>query len=213
MANEVIWGKILNSSSETWYSEKKINSTREWLISNLESKLPHVDIKKEINVMWYEWEGYIIDLPAVWDFEGSKFSIFVSYDDVSKSDFERNPELEKKSKSIKDLWSLLMAINKYMKALGLETDWVINYEEDIKYIIGSYDNGKKKSECIAWNYFKHITWLNNKMFWVKDNCEYRGFKFRYYWNISRCRSGENCFFNYEDNDYSYKLLLDLPDYV
>ena len=104
--------------------------------------------------MWYKWKKVHINLPAVWKFKWFKFDYFVSDYKVWRNDFK--PGLWKKLYTINDVSKLLEAMNKYMQAMGVETDWSMDYEERLK----SWQR-YSESKCKAWDCLKAITWLND----------------------------------------------------
>ena len=179
--------------------EKK-NEISETLFWNVEAvikdlKEHHVKIEEDVEMMWYEWKKVYINLPAVWEFKWFKFEYFVSYDCVFKGDFESDPELEKKSYSMKEVSNLLKAMNGYMQAMGVETydfeseEYLETYRPDATYFLTK----------IAW--FDGMYWLKDKKVdWRKKlrtrlRCWFDG------WSYPRIRY----------DDYVAKLFLRLSD--
>lgn len=160
--------EVKDTKEELYWDKDKI-------IKNLKKK---VEVEEDVDYMWYKWKKVRINLPAVWNFEWFKFEYFVSNATVYKEDFESNPELKNKSYSVKDVWKLLRTINKYMNAMGVVTDWDMDYKNDLK------EWKTKKCRCNAWNCLKDIAWLDNR-YWLKDNNVDRKIKSRAIWN---CRS-------------------------
>lgn len=117
--------------------------------------------EKDAEMMWYKWKEVHLSLPAVWNFKWFKLDYFVSNDFVYKEDFESNPELEKKSKSMKQIWEILKAVNRYMAELWVENDWDMDYENDLQ------DWKTEKYGCKAWDCLKDISGLN-ELYWTGD---------------------------------------------
>ena len=176
---------------------EKLYWNKEKILENLKEKC--VKVEENVEYMWHKWKKVHIDLPEIeWKFGWFKFEYFVSNESVLKRDFESNPELEKKSYSMGDVWGLLLAMNKYMQAMWVETDWDMDYENDLK--IWKIDNYR----CDAWDCLKQITWLD--FYWLRGK------------NVDskkNSRSAWNCNFDYcdfirSDNDnYSANLFLRL----
>lgn len=168
-----------------WVNEDKwlesLRWDREGILNALKEN--HVKVEKNAEIMWYKWKKVHIDLPEIeWKFGWFKFEYFVSNESVLKRDFESNPELEKKSYSMGDVWGLLWAMNKYMQAMWVETDWDMDYENDLK--CWKTDNYR----CDAWDCLKQITWLDF-WYWLRDK------------NVDskkNSRSAWNCNFDYCD---------------
>jgi hypothetical protein len=218
---ELIEG-IVDGYRKLWYSEEKIEKVRADLLSDLQ-KEPWLDVERDelywdkdkilenlkqkvvveenVNYMWYKWKKVHITLPEVeWKFEWFKFEYFVSDETVYKKYFESKPELVDKSYSMKDVWKLLKAMNRYMQAMGIDTDWDIDYENDLKY----WKKGGKY-RCNAWDCVKNIAWLDD-WYWLKDyNVEWKRYS-RAAWTCvgSRCQ-----FLGFDYSDYNAKLFLRL----
>ena len=139
-------------------ANKKYNNT-EAAIKDLKAK--NVKIEENTEMMGYKWKKVHINLPAVWNFKWFKFECFVSDEAVTKSAFESNPELEKKSYSMSDISKLLEAINKYMTELWIKNDGKMDYENKLKHSEFS------KFRCNAWDCLKSITWLHSR-YWLSD---------------------------------------------
>jgi hypothetical protein len=172
---ELIEG-IVDGYRKLWYSEEKIEKVRADLLSDLQKepwseaerdelywnkekilenlKEKCVKVEKNVEYMWYKWKKVHINLPAVWKFKWFKFDYFVSDYKVWRNDFK--PGLWKKLYTINDVSKLLEAMNKYMQAMGVETDWSMDYEERLK----SWQR-YSESKCKAWDCLKAITWLND----------------------------------------------------
>ena len=184
-----------------WVNEDKWLESLRWkkdeILNALRTNEKYVK-KERAEVMWHEWEKVHINLPEVWKFKWFKFEYFVSDGEVTRKDFEANPELRKRSYSMKDVWELLKAMNEFMAALGCETDWDMNYENELKYW-ETVTYG-----CYAWDCLKDITWLNS-LYWLSDkNVAWRtGSRAR--WScIADCT-----FYRYSDDYYSANLFLRL----
>lgn len=170
--------EVKDKKEELYWDKEKI----------LESLKQKVEVEENVEYMWYKWKKVHITLPREWEFEWFKFEYFVSDESVHKKDFESNVELEKKSYSMKEVWNLLKAMNRYMKAMGVETDWNMDYENDLKY--RTYNYG-----CAAWDCLKQIAWLNS-LYWLKDkNVDWtknlRGSWSCYNFNCDFCRLGHD----------------------
>lgn len=155
--------------------ETELKDTKEKLYWNKDAILKdltenHIEVKEDVEYMWYKWKIIRITLPGVWK-EYEPFEYFVSDESVCKDTFESNPELEEKSYSMKDVWGLLWAMNRYMQSMWVETDWDMDYENDLKY--WKIDN----YWCEAWDCLKEC--LKNKAkldrwYWLKDkNVDWR----------------------------------------
>lgn len=177
---------------------KKLYWNKEKILENLKEKC--VKVEENVEYMWYNWKKVHIDLPEIeWKFGWFKFEYFVSNESVLKRDFERNAELEKKSNSMKDVWGLLWAMNKYMQAMGVETDWDMDYKYDLKYW------KTNNYRCDAWDCLKQITWLDYR-YWLMDKNVDSKKNSRAAWY---CNDG-NCSFNRIDNDnFNANLFLRL----
>lgn len=184
-----------------WVKEDKWLGDLKWdwdaILKFLKSDKKYVDIKENVEMMWYKWKKVKITLPAVWNFKGYKFSYFVSDDLVTKRDFEMKPKLEKKSYSMNDISKLLKAMNGFMATLGCETDWGMKYKNELKY----WETNTYR--CSAWNCLKAITWLDS-WYWLSDkNVAWRkNSRAKWYCDLG------NCYFYRGDNDnYSANLFL------
>ena len=175
---------------------EKLKWDTDAILNDLEEN--HVTIEHDVEMMWHEWKKVHIELPAVWDFEWFKFDCFVSYDYVTKEDFEAEPELEKKSYSMSDISKLLHAMNKYMAELKWKNDWDMDYEKELIY--GKTDN----DNCNAWDCLRTIAWLYS-WYWLSDKIgkKYRRKWFCHYDSCVFCRNG-----GYSD---SANLFLRLSD--
>ena len=142
----------------------------------------YVKIEENAEMMWYKWKKVHIDLPAVWNFEWFKFDYFVSDKTIKRETFESNPELEKKSYSMKDISKLLQAMDEYMSELQGKNDGERNYENEQKF----WETDVYR--CNAWDCLKSITWLNSR-YWLSDkNIHWK--KIRAIWT---CISDGCCF--------------------
>lgn len=215
---ELIEG-IVDGYRKLWYSEEKIEKVRADLLSDLQKepwlgverdelywdkekilenlKEKCVKVEENVEYMWHKWKKVHIDLPEIeWKFGWFKFECFVSNESVLKRDFESNPELEKKSYSMGDVWGLLWAMNKYMQAMWVETDWDMNYENDLK--IWKTDNYR----CDAWDCLKQITWLDF-WYWLRDKNVDSKKNSRSVWNCNF----DYCDFIRSDNDNNSAYLF------
>ena len=129
----------------------------------------YVTVEENAEIGWYMlgWKKVHINLPAVWNFKWFKFNYFVSSRPEFKEELERSPKLVEKLYSMKDVWGLLWAMNRYMQAMGVETDWDLDYENALKL----WERGSQGG-CNAWDCLMEITWLNNNYwsstYWLKD---------------------------------------------
>ena len=172
---------------------EKIYWDEEKILDNLKQK---VVVEENVDYMWYKWNKVHITLPEVeWKFGWFKFEYFVSDEEVVKKDFESNPELEKKSYSMKEVWGLLWAMNTYMQAMGVETDWNMDYENDLQHF------DQNNVGCWAWDCLKQIAWLD-RWYWLKDEKRWS----RYEWI---CYTNDCAFFWQHDGSISSKLFLKL----
>lgn len=182
------------------YERLQIFWNKEKILENLKKS---VRVEENVEVMWFEWKNIHINLPAVWKFKWFKFDYFVSDYSCSKAYFEKNSKyenrwFEKRSYSMKEVWELLKAMNKYMQAMGVETDWGMDYENDLKY----WEIHNEK--CYAWDCLKNILGLDG-CYWLKDK-NVRRENSRVEW----CCRWESCHFEYHDYDSrEAKLFLKL----
>lgn len=167
---ESIWEKMLKNAEQREAEQQKAEQKKteqikelywdkEKILKNLKEN--YVKVEENVEMMWYKWKNVHINLPAVWEFKWFKFDYFVSNKIIYKKIFESNLELEKKSYSMKEIWGLLKAMNRYMKKMGVETDGDMDYENDLKFW------GTRKFRCDAWDCFKKITWIDFWL-WLKD---------------------------------------------
>ena len=177
--------------------KEKLYWNREAIIKDLKENY----LKKyDAEIMWFKWKEVHLTLPAVWNFEWFKLDYFVSNDLVYERAFESNPELEKKSKSMKDIWEILKAVNRYMAELWVETDWDMNYENDLQYW------KTERRGCKAWDCLKDVTGLN-RWYWTSDKGETREKNSRIRWNCS----DDRCYFNRYSLGLEAHLFLGLSD--
>ena len=199
------WDKELKKSKIEEFSDEKKDE-----ISDLfweDEYLILKDLKKNhVRIDFSEnWSRRILlILPAIWNFKWFEFDCFIPNKDILKYDFEHKKWYVDDSYSIQEIWKLLKAINDYMKACWVETDWEMDYEKELKARKTRTVNSK------AWNILNEITWLN-EIFWLKDknvgwiNDDSRAFL--------SCL-GHDCFVNYVDrrwdDEFSAHLLLKTP---
>ena len=151
-------------------------------------------VERNVEKMWYKWIKVYLELPAVWNFEWFKFEYFLSYWMVSKQDFEKNPNLEKQSYSMKEMCTLLSAMNRYMKALGVEVDNNVDYENTLKVW------ETKRYRSAAWDCLKSILDLDD-WYWLKDKYRKMGDSFRVKWICHNSDFfGSACFFDRFNSD-------------
>lgn len=138
---------------------ERVKRIKETVLENLKNR---VKVKENVEMMWYKWKIVEFYLPEAWK-DYNPFKYFVSYGYVDKHEFESNPELEKKSYSMEEVWGLLWAMNRYMQAMGGEIDWWdMDYENDLKF----WETGI--FGCEAGNCLKYIGWLIDWRYWLKD---------------------------------------------
>lgn len=159
----------------------------------------YVNVEENAEMMWQKWKKVHIELPAVWNFKWFKFDYFVSYKDFYPNEFKSEQKFVDQSYSMKDIWELLNAMNKYMKELWINIDTNMDYENDLQYW------ETQKFGCEAWDCIKEIAWLNY-LYWLKDRTWLNGIA-AFHCNM------KNCFFYDEkaDNGASRHLLLKLFD--
>lgn len=116
----------------------------------------HVKVEKNANKMWYEWKIIHIDLPAKWDFKWFKFDFFVS----ESTNVIKRMINDWSLYSMKEISELFWAINSYMKASWVDTDWDIDYEKELKY----RERKNNKWSSRVWKIFKEITGLGDTYF-------------------------------------------------
>ena len=124
---------------------EKIYWNKDAILDDLKEN--HIKVE-EAEMMWYKWKIVEITLPEVWNFKRYSFKYFVSDDRIRKDEFESDPKLGNKSYEMEDVWGLLKAMNEYMKAMWVETDWNIDYENNLKF----WEIWKKA--CKAWDCLK-----------------------------------------------------------
>ena len=110
------------------------------IIKNLEKN--HINIEENVEMMWYKWKNFHIELPAVWKFKWFKFDCFVSDEPVSKRDFKENSELGEQSYSLEDIEKLWSSLNEYLKENG--TYWDANLY--IRSFMNLHDSYRSKDE-------------------------------------------------------------------
>ena len=171
---DVVWG--FGEQNEDYEKREK----KEKILKDLKEN--HVKIEENVEMMWYKWKKVYINLPAVWSFEWFKFEYFISENTVYGS--EITSELNDKLYSIRDISQMLKAMNRYMKALGVETDGYMDYE---RYLLDSRDFWQ---DVKVWDCFKSITgldcacWLDNgKNGIIEWNCHKYVFYFNTYFDM------------------------------
>ena len=142
---------------------KRISEKAITILKGLKEK--HVKTYENEEVMGFKWKKVHIELPAVWEFKWYNFDYFVSYNNVRERDLDSNPELRKKSFSMEKICEILKNINNYMKAMGVKTDWDMNYKYELDRASRQYFGA---SRCKAWDCLKFITWLN-KTYYLSDD--------------------------------------------
>ena len=151
-----------NDAENVWElsqeKKEKLYWNREAIIKDLKENYLK---EKDTIMMRYRWKEVHLSLPAVWNFEWFKLDYFVSDKAVRKYEFVLYPELEKKLKSMKQIWEILKAVNRYMAELWVKTDWDMDYENDMQYWKTENDR------CQAWVCLKDITGLD-KWYWTSD---------------------------------------------
>ena len=156
----------------------------------------HVKIEENVENFWKEWKIVHIDLPAVWEFEWFKFDCFISNDSFNRETLGKERGTKKTNKnlySVKEISRLLQAINKYMKALGVDTDWDMDYEKI----------SNKEVYTKSWDIVKNIFGLD-WYYWLSDETLNND---RWYWCCV-----DNCYFQH--NNFvttEARLLLKLSD--
>lgn len=113
----------------------------------------------------YKWKNVYIDLPAVWNFEWFRFNYFVSDEMISYKDIGKDWEIIKRQYSIKKIWELLSAINRYAYEYKLNGFSHHDYENDLFYGVndGYYT-------CSEWFFLKAITEFDG-LYHVADRSE------------------------------------------
>lgn len=153
----------------------------------------HVKVEEDVEMMWYKWKRFHIDLPAVGDFKWFKFDWFVSDNMFKYEDFMNNQEIRKKLYPKKVVYKILRAMNKYMETMGVKTDWDVDYKREMRY--NYYD-------CIAWDDRIYFTGLDY-LYWLIDD-KFKSFPVVCVWDCD-----DECSI-YTGGD-SAKLLLKLSD--
>lgn len=151
----------------------------------------HVKVEEDVEMMWYKWKRFHIDLPAVGDFKWFKFDWFVSDNMLKREDFMNN-NVRKKLHSKNVVYKILRAMNKYMKTMGVKTDWDVDYKREM---------GRYCYDCIAWDDRTYFTGLDYP-YWVIDD-EFKSFPVVDIWDCD-----DECWFH---SFGSAKLLLKLSD--
>lgn len=191
-----------NKKNNNWKESLRWN--KKAILNDLREN--HVKIDENANYMWYKWKKVHFSLPAVWNFEWFKLDYFVSNDIVYRRHFESNPELEKKSKSMKQIWEILKAMNRYMAELWVETDWDMDYENDLQFW---RDGGKRR--CDAWDCLEEVTGLD-RWYWTSDKAVDGREDSRVKWGCYRgiCLFARRYDYGYDYNYYAH-LFLGLSD--
>lgn len=136
---------------------RRANPELFWNVEAILKDLKKNHVKEyDAEEMWYKWKRVHIDLPAVWNFDWFEFDYFVSENTIKRREFKENPEFEKESHSFSSISKLLEKLNKYMKELGVETDWNMDYRAALMYYYTDCNN------CVVWNYLKDITGLDSR---------------------------------------------------
>ena len=186
----------LKAKEDKWLEDLKWD--KDGILNALKENPKYIKIEENAEVMWYNWKKVHINLPKVWKFEWYKFDYFVSDFSLTKKNFEKNHELEKKSYSMNDVSNLLKAMNEFMAALECKTDWDMKYESELRYW------ERDTWRCYAWEYLKAITWLNS-WYWLSDKEEWR---YHVLWILTMIE----CYFYPNDINYcDGRLFLRLSD--
>jgi hypothetical protein len=191
--------RLLKWKEEKWSTEIKPNPK---LMQNPTAILKdiqknHVKVEFDKELFWVKWRFVHLELPEVWNFKWFKFNCFISkWEPLKPGEFKANPNFENQSYSVEEIANLLKAINEYMKAYWVETDWDIDYINGLKN--RDYENGKKKSK--AWLDLANYIWLTDCIYRLKDYEEDKYWKKKYIW--WNCYDKNNsCYFNKEDTPF------------
>lgn len=157
-----------------------------------------VKVEENVEMMWYKWKKVKINLPKIkWKFEWKVFEYFVSEERMRSKSLENNSELRSKSYSMKEVWELLRAINRYMKVYGVKTDRRKKYED---FLIPWVFNRSLRSE--AWECLKYITNLDS-CYWLQDKSGKSVVKRNIYWFCV----DDYCYFNADTSKLWAHLFL------
>lgn len=176
------------------------------ILEDLQKNYLKVEFDKEL--FWVKWRFVHLELPPVWNFKWFKFNCFISkWESLTPGEFRSNPNFEKRSYSTEEIAQLLKAINEYMKAYLVETDWDIDYNNGLKD--WDYEHWKKKSK--VWLDLVNYIWLTDCIYWLKDYEIDKFWNKKYIW--WNCYDKNNsCYFNKEDTPFWFfaHLMLKLP---
>lgn len=164
---------------EEWYKEVREEHRKEikerwpfietirWNTDAIIDDLIETRVKREKNteMMWKKWHKVHINIPPIWKFEWLKFDCFIWEEWITREEYESDPKYEKASFSIKEISTVLHAINKYMIELWWINDWDMDYENLL-----TERQTPRTCCCKAWEYLKRITGLGNAKTWyyLKD---------------------------------------------
>ena len=182
-----------NKETELKDKKEKLYWNKDAILKDLMEN--YVTVHENQEKMGYKGKIVEINLPGMWE-DYNPFKYFVSDKSVRKDTFERNPELKEKSYSKKEVCGLLQAMDRYMQAMGVETDWAMDYENELKYW-ETYNH-----RCDAWDCLKQIAWLD-RWYWLRDKDVGWRKNSRAYWYCDY----DYCYFNRSDYDYYYANLF------
>ena len=151
-------GVLLWMLTQEKMDRERTISKEESIIRDLKEK--YVRVEDEAEMMWYRWKKVHIELPAIWDFEWFKFSYFIPKGSVKISDLWQHRELADKSYSVKDVYELLHAITRYMRASWISIDDSVDYD--------GYSTYRDVFRFESWNILKSITGFS-ELYWLRDS--------------------------------------------
>ena len=127
--------------------------------------------ERDSEMLWMVWSEWKITFPDVeWKFKWKTFKFFRSSNfidrrsdgRVTKKEVDENPEWKEKLWSLKNVCEMLQYVREYMKAMGVEIDKDVDYENDLK----KWEAIDEIKRTEAWQYLGKILhsgiWLKNE---------------------------------------------------
>ena len=134
--------EFLDMLRQKYNKKREMYGNRNLIIKDLEEN--HVKVEENVEMMWYKWKIFHINLPAVWNFKWFKFDCFVSDELVSKENLEGNQKLLRQSYLVDDIVKLWLSIKDYLKEYWAY--WDVNmYLRSFMNLYKSYRSKNKES--------------------------------------------------------------------
>lgn len=134
--------EFLDELRQIYNKKREMYRNRDLIIKDLKEN--HVKMEENVEMMWYKWKIFHINLPAVWNFKWFKFDCFISDKLVSKEDFKKNPKLIRQSYLVDDISNLWLSLNEYLKEYWAYLD-VNMYLRSFMNLYKSYRSKNKRS--------------------------------------------------------------------